>query len=102
MLPLKTPEEVRAKLQELGVSVKDWSEANGLPPAVVWKVLRGELKCTRGASHKAAVMLGMKRGGIPPGDLAAVRFVLGAPFSSAGDRSQDRIKATPRDAGSPI
>ncbi len=74
MLPLKTPDEARAKLQELGVSVKEWSEANDLSPATVWKVLRGELKCTRGASHRAAVMLGMKRGALPPADLATVRF----------------------------
>lgn len=59
---LKTPFEAKAELVRQGVNVRQWSRENDLSERIVYGVLRGEKKGRRGASHKAAVLLGIKDG----------------------------------------
>lgn len=51
---------VKARLEEHGVSVADWSRENGFNVRTVYAVLHGELKAKRGVSHRIAVALGLK------------------------------------------
>lgn len=60
--PLLTPDEARAKLDELGLSIAKWAVQNGLNPNTVSDLLNGRKKGVRGESHNAAVLLGLKRG----------------------------------------
>jgi gp16 family phage-associated protein len=61
-MPLKTLEEVRAEFDRTGVSVTSWAAEHGIPRNIVQGVLHGRLKCKRGHSHNAAVLLGLKDG----------------------------------------
>lgn len=61
---LRTPEEARAELKRKGVSVTAWSVANGFSPNLVFEVLAGRRKPTRGQTHQIAVALGIKAGEI--------------------------------------
>ncbi len=46
--------------RDAGVTISDWARNNGFKPKLVHAVLRGELKCLRGESHRIAKELGMK------------------------------------------
>ncbi len=61
---LRTPEEARAALQRAGVPVTQWALANGFSPNLVFEVLAGRRKPTRGQTHQIAVALGIKEGEI--------------------------------------
>jgi|APLak6261698228_1056238.scaffolds.fasta_scaffold00498_9 gp16 family phage-associated protein len=52
--------EVRNLFETNGISVAEWSRDHGFPSALVYRVLRGEAKCRRGATHKIALALGIK------------------------------------------
>lgn len=67
---LLTPEEARAKLDELGLSIAKWSVQHGLNPNTVSDLLNGRKKGMRGESHNAAVLLGLKHGKIPSSNVA--------------------------------
>jgi gp16 family phage-associated protein len=58
----RTPQEARAELDSKGLSISRWATQNGVSGNLATAVLRGELKCVRGESHKIAVLLGIKDG----------------------------------------
>lgn len=62
---LRTREEVLEEFAFKGISIRGWALRNNLSPAVVHGVLKGRLAGNIGAAHKAAVLLGIKRGTIP-------------------------------------
>lgn len=53
--------EARQRLASQGLSVKEWAEKNDLNPSTVYAVLNRQKKCLRGESHRAAVLLGIKK-----------------------------------------
>lgn len=55
-----TLQEARDKLNSQGLSVKKWSELNGVRPNLVRSILSGKVKGRIGKSHKVAVLLGIK------------------------------------------
>lgn len=59
---LKTREEARCELRRHGVSFAAWARKNGVTADQVRDVLRKETPCNWGASHKIAVLLGIKDG----------------------------------------
>ncbi|MEX3690102.1 DNA-binding protein [Paraburkholderia sp. BR14263] len=61
-MTLRTAEEARAELNRKGVSITKWALANKFSPALVYEVLSGRKKATRGQSHDIAVKLGLKAG----------------------------------------
>ena len=65
---LRTREEVLADFARKGQSVRGWAIAHGQSPGVVLGVLRGRYTGRIGASHKAAVLLGIKEGEIVEGN----------------------------------
>ncbi len=74
MVALKTPNEVRSEFRRMGITVKAWALANGFTPVVVHQALKGSRPCVRGELHRAAVLLGLKDGVLPPKNLAELRF----------------------------
>jgi gp16 family phage-associated protein len=54
----------RKKLDAMGLSIKDWAEANGFAShyPLVRQVLAGNKRCLKGISHNIAVKLGLKDG----------------------------------------
>lgn len=60
-----------------GVSVSAWAAANGFTRSLVYKVLWGGSPCLRGKSHKIAVLLGIKTGGVV--DVTTWRSLKNAP-----------------------
>lgn len=65
---LKTAEEAKAEINKTGLTIAKWSIKNGLSPAVVYAVLKGDLQGQYGEAHRAAVLLGMKHGEIVEND----------------------------------
>lgn len=63
---LKTSKQARAQLDEQGLSIAQFSRNNDLSAPIVYQVLNGLKKGRRGQAHKAAVLLGMKRGVVLP------------------------------------
>lgn len=61
---LKTREEARREMIRNGVSVAAWARKHGVTSDQVRDVLRKETPCNWGASHKIAVLLGIKDGHI--------------------------------------
>jgi gp16 family phage-associated protein len=61
---LRTREEILRDFENKGISIRGWAIAHGITPAVVHGLLKGGRKGRIGASHKAAVMLGLKNGEI--------------------------------------
>lgn len=61
---LKTREEILYDFENKGISIRGWAIAHGITPAVVHGLLKGGRKGRIGASHKAAVLLGLKHGEI--------------------------------------
>lgn len=62
MKSLKNKEEVMNELLFNGQSVSGWAREHGFHPSMVRRVINGEVSGRIGASHKIAVMLGMKGG----------------------------------------
>lgn len=57
----------RAQFVASGTNVSDWARQRGFPIRLVHQILRGERRCIRGESHRAAVALGIKDDVPPPG-----------------------------------
>jgi len=74
-MKLKTAAAVRAEFNFKGESISDWALARGFSPNQVFNVLAGRNKGKRGRSHKIAVLLGLKRGALPPENHRAERRV---------------------------
>lgn len=53
-------EAARRHLYDEGVSVIDWARANGFDVHLVYGVLSGRSRASRGESHRIAVALGLK------------------------------------------
>lgn len=68
MKELKTAEEAKSEIKKNGLTIAKWAMKNGLPPSVVYAVLKGSLQGNYGDSHRAAVLLGMKHGEIIDSD----------------------------------
>ncbi|MDR0480777.1 MAG: DNA-binding protein [Gallionellaceae bacterium] len=60
----RTTEQARAELHRKGISITQWAMANGYSPNLVFEVLSGRRKPTRGQTHRIAVALGIKDGEI--------------------------------------
>lgn len=61
MAPSETSlEAVRRRLYEDGVSAIDWARENGFDAHLVYGVLSGRSRASRGESHRIAVALGLK------------------------------------------
>ena len=54
-----TGEEVKRKLREQGITLKEWANARGYPYYLVSRVICGTIKGNFGLSHQVAVELGM-------------------------------------------
>lgn len=59
---LKTREEARQELIRHGISKAAWARQHGVTASQVIDVLRKDIPCNFGASHKIAVLLGIKDG----------------------------------------
>jgi gp16 family phage-associated protein len=59
---IRTPQEARAELDERGVSIAAFARKHKLSDAIVYQVLSGKKKGRRGEAHRAAVLLGLKKG----------------------------------------
>lgn len=55
-------EEIKSEFQVQGVSIAAWARARAFDPRLVYAVLGGKNKASRGKSHLIAVALGMKPG----------------------------------------
>lgn len=62
MESIRTAEEIKRELERQGRSIADLARSNGLRPSVVYDLLGGRIRGTRGESHRAAVLLGLKDG----------------------------------------
>lgn len=52
--------QVRARFAAEGLSITEWARANGFKRYLVYRVLDGSCKATRGEAHKIAIALGLK------------------------------------------
>jgi gp16 family phage-associated protein len=75
--------EVKASFKEHGVSISTWAQAHAFDTRLVYAVLAGKNKSTRGKSHKIALALGLKEAS--PANEVAVRLGLVGP-DQYGDR----------------
>ncbi|MGC4062794.1 MAG: DNA-binding protein [Aquabacterium sp.] len=55
-------EAVKSQFFEGGISVVDWARENGFDVHLVYGVLSGRSRASRGESHRIAVALGLKSG----------------------------------------
>lgn len=51
---------VRSAFAEQGLTIRAWASERGFPPDLVYAVLSGRIKGSRGQSHEIAVSLGLK------------------------------------------
>lgn len=59
----KTPEQVKLEFSERGESIAAWCKRNQVCPAAAYRVLKkGAQSARRGECHRAAVLLGLKKG----------------------------------------
>ena len=56
----RTPEQARAWLRAHGIRQKEFADSIGVPRLVITDLLRGRAIGNYGASHKAAIALGLK------------------------------------------
>lgn len=54
-------EHIRDEFFLRGESVAEWAARQGFPPSLVYQVLSGRCKASRGKSHLIAVRLGLKK-----------------------------------------
>lgn len=62
---VRTPEEARQQFDLLGIPVAAWARQHNLPYRTVMELLHGRQKGRRGHAHRAAVLLGLKKGVLP-------------------------------------
>lgn len=63
---LRSLEEVEREFDRRGISKADWAREHGLRPGVLYEIFSRRSSCKRGEAHRAAVLLGLKDGVIPP------------------------------------
>lgn len=54
-------ETVKSQFLQTGTSVSEWARKHGVNPALVYSILAGKNKCSRGQSHQVAILLGLKK-----------------------------------------
>ncbi|MGO1072692.1 DNA-binding protein [Lysobacter sp. CA199] len=59
---LKSPDQAKADLEARGISIAEFARGHGLRYGTVYQVLTGKKKGRRGEAHRAAVLLGLKKG----------------------------------------
>lgn len=64
---MKTAERFIEELDRRGETICAWADRFGIKRHVVFDLLRGRGKGRRGESHRAAVLMGMKKGIACPG-----------------------------------
>lgn len=52
--------QIRNAFRRNGTTLKEWAEARGFNPTLVYAVFEGKRKCLRGESHRITVALGIK------------------------------------------
>jgi gp16 family phage-associated protein len=57
---LRTNEEAKQWLDRHGVTVTEWSKANGFDPRVVFALLNGRTTGKWGQAYRAAIALGLR------------------------------------------
>ena len=63
MMPAtRTPKQAKEWLAKQGKTVQEFAREHSLDPYTCYQVLSGVKKGTRGESHRAAVLLGIKEG----------------------------------------
>lgn len=62
MINAKTLQTARQAFVARGETIQEWAIRHDLPPAIVYAVLAGKLQGKYGVAHKAAVLLGLKKG----------------------------------------
>lgn len=55
-----TPEQVKNRFQQHGMTVTQWAQENGYSREAVYRVLNGITKAKYGQAHEIAVKLGLK------------------------------------------
>ncbi|WP_420065959.1 DNA-binding protein [Pectobacterium colocasium] len=55
-----TPEQVKSRFQQHGITVTQWAQDNGYSREAVYRVLNGITKAKYGQAHEIAVKLGLK------------------------------------------
>ena len=65
MEPTRTAKEIKEELARKGRSITDLAQEYDLKVNTVYDLLNGRLAGTRGESHRAAVILGLKKGELP-------------------------------------
>ena len=68
-------QRARKRLSRQGLSVRAWADQHQLKPGTVYEVLAGRKRCLRGDAHRAAVLLGLKKGLLPPSAASAAGVV---------------------------
>lgn len=52
---------VKTRFEAEGISIAEWSRARGFNPKLVYRLLNGTVKGSRGQAHKIACELGLKK-----------------------------------------
>ncbi|CAM3725859.1 MULTISPECIES: DNA-binding protein [Xenorhabdus] len=55
-----TPEQIKNRFQQHGITVTQWAQENGYSREAVYRVLNGQSKANYGKAHEIAVKLGLK------------------------------------------
>ena len=63
---IRTVDDIKRELVREGRSIAELARSKGLRPATVYDLLGGRVCGSRGESHRAAVLLGLKEGEMPP------------------------------------
>ena len=63
-MKVRTEDEVKDELRRKGISIARWARANGFDSILIYQLLAKRKKGLRGEAHRAAVMLGLKKGEI--------------------------------------
>jgi gp16 family phage-associated protein len=57
---MNTSEDVKAQFEKHGVSIRDWARKHGFNEDLVYAVLNGRNRASRGESFQIAIALGLK------------------------------------------
>lgn len=94
-VPARTGPGIKSEFERLGVSIADWARAKGFSPPLVYQILAGRKRCSRGQSHQIAVALGLKQGRI--GSVADIGAMLAS--EQVSDAPQVQPKAEQESEG---